>query len=213
MSRARMTLQFAVIVIAIALLYPGVTRPVLTLEGTMDKADMVDIGLDLVAGEEETRKRQFMSGLAMMFGLDRVEGELEVYRKTRSIVGAVEELARTGNPLVAVLIATFSLVIPLFKLMLQLVTLAARSDPVRHSLGRITAAVGKWSMADVFVMALIVAWLAGSASGQMGDLLTMDARLEEGFWFFLAYCLFSVASAGLARSGNVAKANTPQPAA
>jgi hypothetical protein len=68
-------------------------------------------------------------------------------------------------------------------------------------------------MADVFVMALIVAWLAGSASGQMGDLLTMDARLEEGFWFFLAYCLFSVASAGLARSGNVAKANTPQPAA
>jgi hypothetical protein len=52
-------------------------------------------------------------------------------------------------------------------------------------------------MADVFVMALIVAYLAGSASGQMGDLLTMDARLEEGFWFFLAYCLFSVASSAM----------------
>jgi uncharacterized paraquat-inducible protein A len=67
----------------------------------------------------------------MMFGLDRVEGELEVYRKTRSIVGAVEELARTGNPLVAVLIATFSLVIPLFKLMLQLSWSPWRPDPTR----------------------------------------------------------------------------------
>ena len=189
--------QVAVIVIAIALLYPGVTRPVLTLEGTMEKSDMVDIGLDLVAGEEETRKRQFMSGLAMMFGLDRVEGELEVYRKTRSIVGAVEELARTGNPLVAVLIATFSLVIPLFKLLLQLVTLPVRQPATRRGMERVTRAVSKWSMADVFVMALIVAYLAGSASGQMGDLLTMDARLEEGFWFFLAYCLFSVASSAM----------------
>ena len=102
--------------------------------------------------------------------------------------------------MVAVLIVTFSVVIPVFKLLLQLVTLAVRADGTRRGLGRITAAVSKWSMADVFVMALIVAWLAGSASGQMGDLLTMHARLEEGFWFFLAYCLFSVASSGLARS-------------
>jgi hypothetical protein len=206
MTRARSVLQLVVILVAIALLYPGVTRPVLTLEGTMEKADMVDIGLDLVAGEEETRKRQFMAGLAMMFGLDRVEGELEVYRKTRSIVGAVEELLRTGNPVVALLIVTFSIVIPVFKLIMQLVTLAARSAGLRRGLGRVTAAVSKWSMADVFVMALIVAWLAGSASGQMGDLLTMDARLEEGFWFFLAYCIFSVASSGLARDA------TPPPA-
>ncbi len=206
MTRARTLVHLAVIAIAIALLYPGVTRPVLTLEGSMDKADMVDIGLDLVAGEEETRKRQFMAGLAMMFGLDRVEGELEVYRKTRSIVGAVEELARTGNPLVAVLIATFSLVIPLFKLLLQLGQLLLRGDAMKRALGRVTAAVGKWSMADVFVMALIVAYLAGSASGQMGDLLSMDARLEEGFWFFLAYCLFSVGSSALARRADPRRA-------
>jgi hypothetical protein len=200
--------QVAVIVIAIALLYPGVTRPVLTLEGTMEKSDMVDIGLDLVAGEEETRKRQFMSGLAMMFGLDRVEGELEVYRKTRSIVGAIEELARTGNPLVAVLIATFSLVIPLFKLLLQLVTLPVRQPATRRGMERVTRAVSKWSMADVFVMALIVAYLAGSASGQMGDLLTMDARLEEGFWFFLAYCLFSIASTAMVKNSTAASTET-----
>jgi hypothetical protein len=63
-------------------------------------------------------------------------------------------------------------------------------------------------MADVFVMALIVAYLAGSASGQMGDLLTMDARLEEGFWFFLAYCLFSIASTAMVKNSTAASMPT-----
>ena len=59
--------------------------------------------------------------------------------------------------------------------------------------------VWAYSMADVFVMGLLVAYMAGSASGQMGDMLTMDARLEEGFYYFLAYCLFSVAAGILMR--------------
>ena len=41
--------------------------------------------------------------------------------------------------------------------------------------------------------------MAGSASGQMGDMLTMDAALEPGFYFFLAYCLFSIVAGGLMR--------------
>jgi hypothetical protein len=63
-------------------------------------------------------------------------------------------------------------------------------------------------------MALVVTYLAGSASGQMGDMLVMDAQLEIGFWFFLGYCLFSVASTALlgqpAEAG--AGARTPRPA-
>jgi hypothetical protein len=50
------------------------------------------------------------------------------------------------------------------------------------------------------VMALIVAYLAGRASGQMGDLLTMRSELEVGFYYFLAYCLFSIASTLLFRA-------------
>ena len=58
----------------------------------------------------------------------------------------------------------------------------------------LNAALSKWSMADVFVMGLLVAYMAGSASGQMGDMLTMHAALEPGVYYFLAYCLFSVAA-------------------
>jgi len=49
-------------------------------------------------------------------------------------------------------------------------------------------------MSDVFVMGLLVAFMAGKASDQVGDLLTMNASLEPGFYYFLAYCLFSIAA-------------------
>jgi hypothetical protein len=38
----------------------------------------------------------------------------------------------------------------------------------------------------------------------MGDLLVMDARLEQGFYFFLAYCLFSVASTAMVKASATA---------
>jgi hypothetical protein len=51
----------------------------------------------------------------------------------------------------------------------------------------------------VFVMGLLVAFLAGSAADQTGDMLTMHARLGIGFYYFLAYCLFSVAAGTVLR--------------
>jgi len=43
----------------------------------------------------------------------------------------------------------------------------------------------------------LVAYMAGSASGQMGDMLTMSSELEVGFYYFLAYCVFSIAAGSL----------------
>jgi uncharacterized paraquat-inducible protein A len=111
----------------------------------------------------------------------------------------VEELARTGNLLVAFLIVFFSLVIPVFKLVLQGVSVVLPQATLRRPLLQLNALLSKWSMADVFVMGLLVAYMAGSASGQMGDLLHTGARLEAGFYFFLGYCLFSIAVSGLLR--------------
>jgi hypothetical protein len=205
MSSARDLALVVFIIVAVALLYPGVTRPVLTLTGTIEKSDMVDIGIDLLAGDDDaSRKHQFVSGLASMMGYDRVEGEMVVYQKTRSILGTARELARTGNGGVAFLIVLFSVVIPVGKLLLQGASLLLRTPATRRGLDRVIAAMSKWSMADVFVMALIVAYLAGSASDQMGDLLVMDARLEQGFYFFLAYCLFSVASTAMVKASATA---------
>ena len=191
----RSFLLLASVAIALVLLYPGVTRPVLTLSGTIEKADLVDLGINLLAGEEgDSGKRRVVSVLSMLLGFDQVSGDMPVYHETRSILGTVQELARTGNGAVAFLIVLFSIVVPLFKLTLQLLTLLPSSVIRRRTLDRTITAVSKWSMTDVFVMALIVTYLAGSASGQLGDLMRLDARFEPGFYYFLGYCLFSIAS-------------------
>ena len=41
---------------------------------------------------------------------------------------------------------------------------------------------------------LLVAFLAGGAADQTDDMLTMQASLGTGFYYFMAYCVFSVAA-------------------
>ena len=200
MSTKRKLLAGLLIVVSLALLYPGVTLPVLTLSGTIAKSAIAEMGSGLRAGDgADSQARQMLMAGSTMLGLDRIEGQVEVYNTTRSIWSTATELAHTGNVLVATLIVLFSVVIPTVKLLLQLLAIAVPQATLRASLLWFNALISKWSMADVFVMALLVAYMAGSASEQMGDMLTMSAHLERGFYFFLAYCLFSIAVSGLLR--------------
>jgi paraquat-inducible protein A len=195
MTLKRKILTLTLILMALALLYPGVSQPVLTLTGSIEKSEIASLGIDIIAGEDANpQTRQMLGMFSAMLGLDQVEGTLQAYSSTRSILGTVDELARTGNLLVAFLVVFFSLVIPVFKLLLMTATLLISHDRLRQLILTLNSSLGKWSMADVFVMGLLVAYMAGSASGQVGDLLVMDARLESGFYYFLAYCLFSVAA-------------------
>jgi len=91
--------------------------------------------------------------------------------------------------LVATLLLVFSVVTPALKTILTFLVLSGFDTT-----GRVAAfvkAVGKWSMADVFVVALLLTFLSLS-----GDGLT-DARLGTGFYFFAGYVLLSLLAAQL----------------
>lgn len=194
MPSVRKLTCLALILAAIGFLYPGVTQPVLTLSGQLEKSQVAELGIDMLAGDDgDPQTRRMLTMVSSFLGLDQLEGRLDVYRNTRSILGMAQELRATGNSLVAILIVTFSVVVPVSKLLLQAVALLLPLGFV-HPLWRVNAALSKWSMADVFVMAMLIAFMAGRASGDMGDLLLMQAQLERGFYFFLAYCLFSIAA-------------------
>jgi hypothetical protein len=200
MTPFRKLLTLGLILVALGLLYPGVTQPVLTLTGHIEKSEIAELGIKLVVGDTaDSQTGQMLTMLSGFLGLDQIEGQMEAYRNTRSIWGTVEELARTGNLPVAFLIVFFSLVIPSFKLLLQAASLFIGRAGLRRPILSLNAVLSKWSMADVYVMAMLVAYMAGSASGHMGDLLIMDAKLEPGFYYFLAYCLFSIVSTALLR--------------
>ncbi len=202
-------LVLASILLALALLYPGVTQPVLTLEGSIAKSELAQMGITMFAGEDASAEEQGMlRGLASFMGFDQMEGEVQIYHSTRSIWQTAEDLAANRNLFVALLILTFSVAIPSLKLLIQALSLVI-AHPV---LLQFNAALSKWSMADVFAMALLVTYLAGSASGDMGGKLDMDASLEPGFFFFLGYCLFSILSGSLlaARGADRIPANAAQ---
>lgn len=193
----RKILPLTVIVIALALLLPGITQPVLTLEGRIDKSQLAQVGIEMLAEEGDVSTRNMLMMASSMLGLDKLEGEISAYQKTRSIWGTVNELADNKNYLVAVLVAFFSIVIPTLKLLMQLLYMFLPVNKFKHMLGQVIQGVTKWSMVDVFVIALIVAYLAGNADGQMGELINMHAQLGAGFWYFTGYCLFAIAASSL----------------
>lgn len=120
-------------------------------------------------------------------------GKMAIYNQTRSILGTVQNLWQTGNLLVAGLILLFSVIVPFAKGLSLLYVLAWKRAPARMVIYRFVALIGKWSMADVFVMGIFLAYMAaGAAQG-------VTAVLHDGFWYFLAYCLLSVTSAQIMR--------------
>ena len=185
------------VIIALGLLLPGVTQPVLTLEGRIDKSKLAETGINMLADEGDRNTRNMLMMASSMLGLDKLEGEISAYQKTRSIWGTVQELAKNNNHLVAALVGLFSIVIPTAKLLMQLLHCFLPMNRFKQIIGQVIQGLSKWSMVDVFVIALIVTYLAGNADGQMGELINMHAELGVGFWYFTGYCLFAIAASHL----------------
>lgn len=126
--------------------------------------------------------------------------------KELSIVTTILELWNDQRLLVAGLICLFSVGIPLLKSLL--ISFAYfTTNPIHESrLLRFVTNIGKWSMADVFVVAIFLAILstnhADTSNTQQfvifGFKIALDMSSEtlsaagQGFYYFTAYCLFSL---------------------
>jgi paraquat-inducible protein A len=89
--------------------------------------------------------------------------------KDNTILGGVAELWRTGDWPIAMVIFIASIVVPVVKLLViaWLCLVIRRNDGLnaekRTQLYRITEFVGRWSMVDVFAVALMVALIRGGS--------------------------------------------------
>ncbi len=110
--------------------------------------------------------------------------KLVIFDNTFSIAGGVRTLFIEGEWLLALIIGAFSLVLPVVKLAL----IAAVTNLSATAVGdRLTVAleyVGKWSMLDVFVVAVLL------ASIKLGALVTVE--IHHGLHAFAASVLFSM---------------------
>lgn len=236
-STASRTGVLALVALSIVLLVPGLMLPVLTIRGVLTPegiAQMTPVVLEKGLDDETiaTLERlmnpsvlQFMQltggstrkviieqlGPRLAEALKAGVGDFEVYTQTRSIIGAVRNLYDVGSWIPATLILLFSVVVPFTKALLVVFAAFMSNALSRQRVLNFVAAIAKWSMADVFVVALFITYLAAEATqtvpGQQGSapLLAFDATFGPGFYWFAAYCLFSLASqqytARLARTG------------
>ena len=214
----------ALLVVSVGLLLPGIFSPVLTITGVLTKdgiaqvaPQMLDKGLSpetvntlkgmmnptmvafLAATGGDLRKMIIDKlGPQLTTALQKSVTEFEVYHQTRSILGSVRELYNLGAWIPATLILLFSVIVPFTKAALVGIALFMKDVVQRQKVLNFVAAIGKWSMADVFVVALFIAYLAAMATqqptGGVPPLVAFNATFGPGFYWFTAYCLFSLAS-------------------
>jgi len=111
--------------------------------------------------------------------------ERELTNETRSVVGAAKKLYETGNKFVAGLILLFSILIPFIKAALIIPITMLQGRPASDRIYRFVRAISKWSMADVFAVGMLIAFLVAQGTANLA------AIAGPGFYFFAAYCLVS----------------------
>ena len=116
-----------------------------------------------------------------------VIGETVLQFQSKGILTTILTLKEHGNLWLAVLLFCFSVVIPLFKTLIVWLTMFSRTHRFSVRGLHLSHHIGKWSMADVFVVAILVAFFANSA----GEGLT-QAEIQAGLWFFAAYVVLSL---------------------
>lgn len=107
-----------------------------------------------------------------------------IFEETKSILETVYTLRDAGYAGVGFMVVTFSIILPTLKGVLIIWTWLSPS-PWRWKL---IAMISKWSMADVFVVAILVAFFTAQATAEL------QSNLHDGFYWFTGYCLLSIFS-------------------
>jgi len=179
------------LVIAYGLLIPGLTQPMLSVKGTVEKAELVDIGKDILV-TSPNMPRLFKDVADMVVRNIDTHGTILAFDKTQSIIGTAQELYRNSHAFVAVLIVFFSVVIPVAKALILALGHSPLPAPWPARLLAVGNASSKWSMADVFVIGIFVSFLAANGMQENRGLVEFDAQLGAGFYYFVSYCLISI---------------------
>ena len=222
---SRRLLVLGLLLVSVGLLIPGLFAPVLTIRGVLTRdgvAKVAPMMLERGVTDETIAVLKSMMNptiVALMqargmdlrkmvidkispqltAALQKSAGDVPVYEQTRSILGSVRRLYEVGSPVPATLILLFSVIVPFGKAVLVAWAMFLTNALRRQRTLAFVEAIAKWSMADVFVVALFIAFLAAQASQTANPqsdppLIAFTAHFGAGFYWFTSYCVFSLAS-------------------
>jgi hypothetical protein len=130
-----------------------------------------------------------------------------IYFQSKSILDVTSTLLKskgTDLKIVGLMILAFSIVFPFFKLVLSAMYFFSERLQKSRLVQNLIFYLGKWSMADVFVVAMFMAYIGfyGLVTAQLGDIGRNESgfavetinksRLSPGALFFTSYCILSI---------------------
>lgn len=116
-------------------------------------------------------------------------GDMYFYYQSKSVVELISLLFKQNNFVVGVSILIFSIVIPVVKNSLGLIGLYREQLPSAPLLRWFLLRSGKWSMADVFVVAIFLGFLAFN---NMQTGVQTESNVLTGLYFFMAYAILAI---------------------
>lgn len=106
--------------------------------------------------------------------------------ESKSIVSALYKMFENQQYVIAGIILLFTIVTPILKtILLVMISLKERLHLSSKKI-KFLSTIGKWSMLDVFVVAIVVTYFSMKASGQT------DANLQIGVYYFSIYVILSM---------------------
>ena len=113
-------------------------------------------------------------------------GDVVLSFESKGVVGSIVKLWDNGDFVVAGVILAFSVIIPVVKIVSLLFVSVFVESKFAHTVVKFFKMIGKWSMVDVFVVAVFLVYLTANK----GDV--SRAEVEVGLYFFLAYVIVSM---------------------
>jgi uncharacterized paraquat-inducible protein A len=113
-------------------------------------------------------------------------GDVVLSFESKGVIGSILKLWESEDFIVAGVILLFSVIIPMLKTFSLLFVSIFMESKFAHTIVRFFKVIGKWSMVDVFVVAVFLVYLTANKSD------ISHAQVEVGLYFFLAYVIVSM---------------------
>ena len=174
----------SLIVSSLCLIYLGLQAPFLEIEAySTDLAFKVPVDLGFW---EKTFEKTF-------------DGKISYFYQNKSVFQLITLLFSGGNIVVGIALLLFSVIFPLFKLFASLFVLIFPNQKHSSLFTKIILWIGKWSMADVFVAGVFLAYFSFS---NMNVGVETSAKTLIGLYFFLGFVILSILSSYFVKKAN-----------
>ncbi len=117
------------------------------------------------------------------------EGKMYYYFQSKSVDAIIELLFKDKNYVVAWSLLCFSVIFPLFKILLTLLLVYVPKIRTIPAFSMLLSIIGKWSMADIFVAAVFLAYFSFH---NMNVGIETTSKTLIGLDFFLGYAIISI---------------------